>query len=339
VDGAESAGARWSRRAFTFPLYAALLLGVLALLPPLLAGGLAHDLLRGNQLALVRLVAFAPVYLIAECVGLAASFALWLAGGPWRRGDPVRYRDANFRLQCVWARALLAAAQRLYRLRLVVEDEEAIGRGPLLVLPRHASLADVLLPAVLVSDRHRLRLRWVMKRELLADPCLDVVGNRLPNVFVDRSSVRSEAEIRAVAALAADLGPEDGVLIYPEGTRATPDRRERSLARIAAGSAAGRLAVLRRLRHLLPPRSGGPLALLAAAPGADVLILGHVGLEGLSHLRDLLSGALVGRTLRVRFWRHPAASVPRDREAALGWLDARWLELDAWVDGRLAEAR
>jgi 1-acyl-sn-glycerol-3-phosphate acyltransferase len=339
VDRSESVLARWARRALALPLCAALLAGVLALLPLLLAGGFAHDLLRGNQLALVRLVAFAPLYLLAECVGLVVSLALWLGAGPWRRGDPVRYRNANFRLQCVWARALLAAARRLYRLRLVVEGEEAIGRGPLLVMPRHASLADVLLPAVLVSDRRGLRLRWVMKRELLVDPCLDVVGNRLPNAFVDRSSLRSDAEIRAVAALAADLGPDDGVLIYPEGTRATPERRERALARIAAGSMPERLAQLRRLRRLLPPRTGGPLALLAAAPGADVLILGHAGLEGSARVRDLLSGALVGRTLRVRFWRHPAASVPRERGAALGWLDARWLELDAWVDARLAEAR
>jgi hypothetical protein len=39
----------------------------------------------------------------------------------------------------------------------------------------------------------------------------------------------------------------------------------------------------------------------------------------------------------VRYWRHAARDVPRERSAALAWLDARWLELDAWVDAKLGE--
>jgi 1-acyl-sn-glycerol-3-phosphate acyltransferase len=237
----------------------------------------------------------------------------------------------------VWARTLLGAVRRLFALRFAVEGSGAAARGPLLVFARHASIADVLLPAVLVSDREGLRLRWVLKRELLVDPCLDVVGGRLPNVFVDRSSAESRREIDAVARLAGDLGAKDGVLIYPEGTRSTPARRQRAHERLAAaGRAPQRSERLRGLRHLLPPRPGGPLALLRAAPGADVLVLGHVGLEGLARVSDLLSGALVGRTVRVRFWRHAAPAVPRKPDAALAWLDERWLELDRWVDARLA---
>jgi hypothetical protein len=175
-----------------------------------------------------------------------------------------------------------------------------------------------------------------MKRELLLDPCLDVVGQRLPNVFVARGSGEPEREEAAIRALAQGLGPGEGMVIFPEGTRFTPARRERALERLEAGRAAERSERLRGLRHLLPPRPGGPLALLGAAPGADVLVLGHVGLEGLAGVSDLLSGALVGRTIRVRFWRHAAAAVPRDSGAALAWLDERWLELDGWVDARLA---
>jgi 1-acyl-sn-glycerol-3-phosphate acyltransferase len=193
----------------------------------------------------------------------------------------------------------------------------------------------VLLPAVLIADRQRLRLRWVLKRELLVDPCLDVVGARLPNVFVDRSAAQSQREIAAVADLAAELGPGDGVLIYPEGARSTAAARERAFARLAAGESAERLERLRGLRHLLPPRAGGPLALLAAAPRADVLVLGHLGFEGLASVKDLVSGSPVGRIVKVRFWRHPAAAVPREREAALAWLDERWLELDRWLDAGL----
>jgi 1-acyl-sn-glycerol-3-phosphate acyltransferase len=336
VPASETAAARLARRARTIPLCIALCAAGLALLPLLLAAALAVDLVRRDRLVLLRLVAFAAVYGVAEVVGLAASLAVWAAHA--LGAGRARYLTWNRRLQRAWTRALLAALRRLFALRLVVEDAELAAGGPLLVLPRHASLADVLLPAVLVADPERLRLRWVLKRELLADPCLDVVGQRLPNAFVDRSAEQSEREIAAIAELGRGLGARDGVLIYPEGSRATPGGRERALARIAAGSQPGRLAALAGLRHLLPPRSGGTLALLAAAPGADVLVIGHAGLDGLARLRDLLSPTLVGRTLRVRFWRHAAASVPREAEAALAWLDARWRELDDWVESALAAA-
>jgi 1-acyl-sn-glycerol-3-phosphate acyltransferase len=333
VAGEETAGARWRRRVWTLPLVAGLAAATLALLPLLLAAALAADLVRRDRFVLVRLVAFAAVYGMAELAGLAASLAVWLAGA--LGAGPARFLDWSFRLQCVWARTLLGAMLRLFSLRLVVEGGELAAGGPLLVFPRHASLADVLLPAVLVADRQRLRLRWVLKKELLVDPCLDVVGRRLPNVFVDRGAEQNEREISAVEALGRGLGVRDGVLIYPEGTRFTAAGQKRAFERLAAGSRPERLARLCALRHLLPPRSGGPLALLAAARGADVLVVGHVGLEGLAKLPDLLSGALVGRTLRVRFWRHAAASVPRESGPALSWLDERWLELDAWVDGAL----
>ena len=335
----EATASRWARRACTFPLYGVLLAASLGLLPLLLGAAFAVDLARGaRQRPVARLVAFAPVFLAAELVGLAAAFAVWLVGGPWTGASRARFLDWNFRLQCLWARSLLAAAQRILGLGLAVEGGALAAPGPLLVFARHASLADVLLPAVLLSDRHGLRLRWVMKRELLVDPCLDVVGSRLPNAFVRRDAGQSEREIGAVARLARGLGAGDGVLLYPEGTRFGAAKQARAFARIGAGPEAERLPRLQALRHLLPPRTGGALALLAAAPEADVLIVGHVGLEGLATVRDLLAGAIVGRRIEVRFWRHAARDVPRERAAATAWLDARWIELDAWVDARLRPA-
>ena len=59
-----------------------------------------------------------------------------------------------------------------------------------------------------------VRLRYVLKKELLFDPCLDIVGNRLPNYFVDRGGQDSERARRGVAELVRDLGPDEGALIY-----------------------------------------------------------------------------------------------------------------------------
>lgn len=87
-----------------------------------------------------------------------------------------------------------------------------------------------------------------------------------------------------------------------------------------------------KLRHVLPARPGGTLALLDAAPACDVVLLGHHGLGGLANIADIWRGALVGRQIRVRFWRVPAAQVPATTEARQAWLAAQWQTLDDWLD-------
>lgn len=177
--------------------------------------------MRGTSFALARAVLVVSWYLWMEALGVLAAGALWLAR-PWLGAE--RFERASFRLQCRWASALFGGARRLLGMRVETSGEEALGPGPILLLLRHASVADTLLPAALVSSRTGRRLRYVMKRELLWDPCLDVVGQRLPNAFVRRGT-GDAAETARVRELARDLGPDEGVLLYPEGTRWTPARR------------------------------------------------------------------------------------------------------------------
>jgi 1-acyl-sn-glycerol-3-phosphate acyltransferase len=240
----------------------------------------------------------------------------------------------HYALQTLWGRALFAAARALFGLRLDVSGDDTAACGPFLLFPRHSSMADTLLPVVLLAHRYGMRFRWVLKRELLWDPCLDVVGQRLPNVFVRRGSDDAAGEIAAVRDLAADLGPRDGVMIYPEGTRFTPSKQARA-REIIAQSDPARAARLEGLRHLLPPRTGGPLALLEARPDLDVVFMAHAGLDGAATLGDAWGGALIGRTVHVAFWRVPAAAIPRDPVERLRWLDGEWLRMDAWVAARL----
>ena len=56
--------------------------------------------------------------------------------------------------------------------------------------------------------------------------------------------------------------------------------------------------------------------LLESSRGADVVIFGHVGLDGFEYISDIWSGGLVGTTVRLKFWRFPAA---RCRATATSW--------------------
>jgi len=185
-----------------------------------------------------------------------------------------------------------------------------------------------------------MQLRYVLKRELLWDPCLDLVGRRLPNAFVARGSERSThaatratlpttPEIDAVKSLARDLNERSAVLIYPEGTRFSESKLARAKERLRELGRTEHADLAAGFRHVLPPKLGGPLALLSAAPDVDVVVLEHTGFEGAATLASFWNGGLIGKTVRVRLRRFGAATLPRD--ALAGWLFARWAEVDAWV--------
>ncbi|MFH1329754.1 MAG: lysophospholipid acyltransferase family protein [Actinomycetota bacterium] len=329
VNG-ESRGERLGRRLRTVPAVVAGFVLVTALLPVLAVALLAYDAVRAfrgrGRFSAVRLLAFGWVYLVVEMAGLTAMLLFWLASGFGKaRG---LYVTLTYALQGWWASILFRAVRFLFRAGLEVEGDGAIAPGPIVLMMRHASLADTLLPTVVVLRRHKIRLRYVLKRELLWDPALAVAGNVLPNCFLDRRSTDAAAEVDRVRALGVGLGERDGVLIYPEGTRFTPERRERVIE-ILRHRFPHLVERAEALQGVLAPRQAGVLALLEA--GTDVVVCSHVGLDGLSHVKRVWRGGLVGVTVKVAFWRIPAAEIPAADEARIDWLFAQWRRVDEWV--------
>jgi 1-acyl-sn-glycerol-3-phosphate acyltransferase len=133
-------------------------------------------------------------------------------------------------------------------------------------------------------------------------------------------------------ALTVNLGPDDGLLLYPEGTRWTAAKLARA-QEIVAERQPEVAPLANQLRDLLPPRLGGALKLLDGSrdAGADVVVFGHFGLDGFEYISDIWAGGLLGTTVRMKFWRFAAAEVPADRDELTTWLYARWLELDEWI--------
>jgi len=210
-----------------------------------------------------------------------------------------------------------------------VEGLELARVGPLLLFVRHASTADTVLAAALIANPHRLLLRYVLKRELLWDPCVDIVGRRLPNAFVNRRAPRAQAEVAAVASLAQGLDATSAVLIYPEGTRFSPAKLAASIESLRAKGEVELAGLASSFRAVLPPKLGGPLALLEAAPGVDLVLVEHTGFEGAASFSRFLGGELIGQTLRVRLRRIPATQIPAQGRDT--WLFERWGEIDQWI--------
>jgi len=318
------------RRIVTVPRSFAIALVATLVLPALFIGALVVDLVRWFArrvpFVAVRLVTFGWVFSLVEVLGLVRMFGVWIGAGFGR--SETRLMARTWPIQAWWAKTLLRFAQQIFDLELEITGLEHARPGPIVAMFRHASILDNLLPAVLLQARLGYELRWILKRELLAITPLDVAGTRLPNHFVDRSGMDPRRELRAIRRLSAGLSENEGVLIFPEGTRYTPDRQRRMLVHLAQRDPA--LAErAKRLRHSMPPRPGGVLTLLDN--GYDVVVCAHEGLDGFAKISDLWGGGLVGRTITIELWRIPGDEIPPDRQGRLDWLYSTWQTVDDWI--------
>lgn len=303
-----------------------------ALCPLWLPLALVADAVRGKfRFPIARLLAFGVGWAWLETAGVTVAAGLWCTGRP---NDQV----AHWRLQRWWAANLMRVLQATTGATVDVDGVDALRPGPAVVLCRHASLADSLVSAWVITSRAGMYPRYVLKRELRFDPCLDVVGDRVPNYFLDRNAADSSAELDALRTLSSGMGPNEVAVIFPEGTRASDAKRRRALDRIAERDP-DRLARVEPLRHLLPVRPAGSAALVAGCPAADVVIAWHTGFEGFDTFGGILAG--IGRRApRIRFGalRIGRADVPDDPSAFAEWLDTRWLDADERVDALLTSS-
>lgn len=305
---------------------------VLTVASPLwLIVGVAADLARGRtRLPIVRLLSFAVAWSWLETAGVVASATFWILG---------RSRDLrrHYALQRWWARNLLRALRFTCGVRVDVENCEALHPGPVVLLARHASLADSLVSAYVVTTVAGMKPRYVLKRELLADPCLDVVGRRLPNHFLDRGAADSTPELDALSTLTSTMDETTVGIIFPEGTRANPAKRAKAIAKISETDPE-RVAGIASMRHLLPPRPAGAAAMLRGNGTCDVVVAWHVGFEGLDTFSGILR-ALSRPIAPIRFVlrRIPRSDVPSSYREFTAWLDGEWMRMDDEVDTALSE--
>lgn len=315
------------RRIMTISVYFLLWLLLTALAPLWIPVAAVVGVFRQAHFIVLRLLGLFWVYFTVELMGLIAAGTIYLI----TPGNIARRRNLFFGLSCWWGRTLFRSICLFLSLSASIEGEEQILPPPVLVFIRHASIIDTILPVTFISSPNGLQLRYVLKRELLVDPCVDVAGHVWPNYFVDRGGTPAE-EIAGVRRLADDLG-DHGVLLYPEGTRFTERKKQIALRRLEKQRP--ELApIAQSYTHCLPPKTGGALSLLAAAPDTDVLIVAHRGLEGLAEITDMFGGAVVGKSVEIRVWRVPSEDIPSSKRDRERWLFDWWKRVDDFVSAR-----
>ena len=322
------------------PLLLVLLLAVVVLLPVLVVvAAIASVRLPGRWRGL-RSLALAVVWIVVEWVGVFVAFVLWIASGFGWRLRSRRFQLGHYRLLRLGLSIIVRTATRVMRLELQTDtgswsplDDGVPGStNAMLVLSRHAGPGDsVLLVHTLMNADHLREPRIVLKADLQADPLVDVYLNRLPARFIRPNPGPDEHPEQAVADLANGMGPEDALLIFPEGGNFTVSRRLRAISKLRRKAMHREADRAERMSNLLPPRPGGVRAALAAAPHADVVFVAHTGLDHLLTMGDVWRELPQDKVLRLRWSFVPAADVPREEQAQIDWLYSWWEDMDAWI--------
>jgi 1-acyl-sn-glycerol-3-phosphate acyltransferase len=322
------------RRPVTVTLWLVMSIVCLVLSPVVLALAALASALTGRPQPLIfaRLIV---AYFALELATLAACGVLWLAScGGLLMGTPT-FQRLHYRLLRWFVRGFAARWSALLEINVPAQASTEATRAlesdrPLLFFSRHAGPGDTILLIDHLLTRFDRLPSVVFKQSIVVDPCVDLIGHRLPHAVLDTSDPEEcEQQIEKVAA---GLRSRGVLLLFPEGGNFTAERRLRAIRKLWS---TGRRREARRaehMSHVLPPRPTGALAALRGNPGADVIFGAHAGLGLAAFPRELWEAAPLGKTFTTHMWLSPAAENPTEPEAQVVWIYDWWKRLDTWIE-------
>ena len=233
---------RLVRRLVLVPLEIVVAVAVAVLLPllALLAAAFRRvGLVRPGRRRGLRLLYFMLVWLVADTSTLFMCLALWIASGFGGRLHTEPYQDRHYAIMRWFLDRLYNAAATTFGLRVEVDEPELTEQEqaarlarPVIVLSRHAGPGDSFLLVRQLLSVYGRRPRVVMKATMQLDPGLDVVANRLPNVFIQHHRVGERIFVDQIERLASGLDQAGALVIFPEGGNWTPGRWQRGIRRL-----------------------------------------------------------------------------------------------------------
>jgi 1-acyl-sn-glycerol-3-phosphate acyltransferase len=325
----------WVRRLVFAPAVVALAIVLLTTLPVWLVVAVAASPLVAGHLRVPRLAWLAIVYVVWDAAALVALAALWVASGfGWKIRTPA-FQRAHYVLTGGFLRVLFWVARWSLHLAVDVvgtDPDTAIPGRPEIVVSRHAGPGDSFILIHSLVNWFAREPRIVLKATLQWDPAVDVLLNRLPNRFISPGRTHTASLEEEISELATGLDDNDAFVIFPEGGNFTPRRRVRAIARLRDRGLRDLAVRAESLRNVLPPKPGGLLAAIDAAPDAGVIFVAHTGLDRMLTVSDVWRELPMDKQLVMRFWSVPPEEVPVAEEARIVWLYDWWARIDAWIE-------
>ncbi|NNC80018.1 MAG: hypothetical protein HKN94_07690 [Acidimicrobiales bacterium] len=292
------------------------------------------DLLDGGRpFRRVRTYVLVGGLVAVDLAGLVMVGIVWLISPLGFRVHKSRTQARFLWVMTAWTTSLSRVISAVLPIPMHLDelDPDVLG-GNAIVIGRHRSLLDAVLPSVIFGNRGLTPL-YTLKEDLRREPNIDLVGHWMGHRFVTRSPKNLEAELEPIRQLAGRVDEHSVAVIFPEGTFFTPARKEK-IIRSLEEKDPRHAEQARALKHLLPPRPAGTLALLEGAPDSDIIVFGHTGFEPYGTIPEILKNIGTGKPAHFHAWRIPRRDVPVERQARIDWLFDIWAELDAWIDSQ-----
>jgi 1-acyl-sn-glycerol-3-phosphate acyltransferase len=322
------------RRPITITVWLVMSIVCLTLSPVLLALAALMSALTRRPQALI-LARLAVAYFALELATLLACGALWMASCGGLLMGTERFQRLHYRLLRWFVHGFAARWSALLEIDVPVEEPTEATRAlqsdrPLLFFSRHAGPGDTILLIDRLLTRFDRFPSVVFKRSIAIDPCVDLIGHRLPHAVLDTSDkAGSEHQIERVAA---GLGRRGVLLLFPEGGNFTTERRRRAIRKLWRTGRRREAFQAEHMSNVLPPRPPGALAALRGNPGADVIFGAHSGLGLAAFPREIWHETPLRKTFNTHMWLSPAAEHPTDPDAQVAWIYDWWKRLDAWIE-------
>lgn len=299
----------------------------------LIGAGIASPFVPG-WLRPVRLIWIMVVHLTFESLALLEMFGLWIASGFGIFLRSPYFERIHYDIAQTYLVVFVREARRVLRLKIstIGPAPDAHPGSPLLVFCRHAGPGDSFTLMYALMHWYRREPRVVLKDTLKWDPALGVLLSRLPSRFISPNPRPGHDLDDEIGELAHNLDDNDAFVIFPEGGNFTPERRERAINRLQKLGMHRMAGRAEQMINVLAPRPGGVLAALDAAPGVDVLLVAHTGLDHVLTIRDVWHSIPMDKELVTGWWRIPRAEIPEGRDARIEWLYGWWEKIDDWVD-------
>lgn len=282
----------------------------------------------------VRVLWLMALHLTLEALALLEMLGLWVASGfgLWLRRP--FFERIHYDIVQTYLWMVVREARRVLHLKIETVGEEPDARPgtPLLVLSRHAGPGDSFTLIYTLMHWYQREPRVVLKDTLRWDPALGILLGRLPSRFVGAPRPGEPGLESKVGELARNLDHDDAFVIFPEGGNFTPARRDRQIARLHKLGLHAMAERAEDMIHVLAPRPGGVVAALDAAPGVDVLLVAHTGLDHVLTLRDVWREIPMDKRIQMGWWRVPRTEIPEGREQQIEWLFDWWERIDLWVE-------
>ncbi|HEY1921026.1 MAG TPA: 1-acyl-sn-glycerol-3-phosphate acyltransferase [Streptosporangiaceae bacterium] len=282
---------------------------------------------------ILRLYAFAAVYVTGECVCVLACLLIWLASPVPRWRNQERWRARHVKALGCFLGVLLRTAGLMFGFRITVENPRGRpvtpGR-PLIVLGRHAGPgASFVLIYLLLRERGRVPM-VVLKDQLRLDPTLDILLTRIGCAFIGRARPGAAGPAAVIAQLASQLHADDALVLFPEGRDWTPARHRLAVRRLHRKGLNAQAKAAATMPNVLPPRPAGTFAALHGAPQAQLAVFMHTGHDHLLDATSLWHALPLKQELHMVWWNEPRPEVTTEEECAR-WLNDVWARIDAWI--------